>query len=204
MKNNRQFVIALLIILVICARLLFPELHFDDVSFKLLVVAVVVLLLPDLTPLFNRINHLKYQDFEIDLNELNRKTAVAEQAVKTSPAVHPEGVTKDVLQKLTERLSEPLASLVVLGQEMEEKIRSSALVQDIVGADKEELRNLLVKLAEKEVVAIETIPSFEDFWNMRKRILQNPLFAEALSKEQMYSFVDLGLRILGLLPAGEE
>lgn len=208
-NNNTSRYLALSICwIIIFVKMFFPEIIFDDTSFKVLLIITLLVLMPDIKESLNKIR-LKHGDFELiigaEISKLEDRTTEAESLIKMEPEsdsttnIIYEDISIELKNKLIETSSDPRGSLMILAIEIEAKIRELAKMVQVTD-DKRPypILRLLMIMTQKEYIPEEILPVFRDFWDIRNRVIHE---GYKVDKEMLFPLVELGLRILRLLPS---
>lgn len=185
----------------IVLRAIFPSLRIDDITLWLLILGAVVALIPDIGELISRIRKVKKGDFEIEfdslLENLKRQTEETESHIE-SGEINAGHLPAEVQARINSSLIEPRAAIITVAAEIEERLQNLAQTHGY----KSRGRYFSPRRTIEELVGSEKIDShmkslFEDFWALRNEAVHSHKFH--LKKEQLFSLVDLGVRILKIL-----
>lgn len=198
--------IALACAALIVIRAVMPTLRIDELSVGLFVLGSVVVLIPDIGDLLSRVRRVKKGDFELEfegrLEELRRRTEETESELE---AAHIDfGPVPEVVQtRVVASLVEPRAALIALAVEIETRLRALAEIHGIRNRGGFfSPRRTVEELVERDQLD-EHIPGlFADFWAIRNQAIHGLEFAA--NRENLFSLVDLGMRILRILYATRE
>lgn len=200
-----RYIAICLCLLIIFLRIYYPNMNFDDTSLKLLLISIFLLIIPEFRILLERIKKIKKGDFEVLLGEISKledKTSVAEATIGTEGTksnIIYEDISSELKSKLIEMASDPRGSLMMLAIEIEGKIRSLASMTDIEDVKRPgSVIQLLRIMTRQNIIPSEVMPIFQDFWKIRNKIIHE---GYKLENDNLYSLVDLGLRILRLIPS---
>lgn len=185
----------------VIVRAVFPGLRIDEVSFWLFLVGSIVLLIPDIGDLIARLRKVKKGDFELEfdhrLDDLKRRTEETESIIESEEIDFGE-VPESVRGRIVGSLVEPRAALITLAVEIENRIRELAEIHDI----RTRGRFFSPRRAIEAMVATGRLDAhlrslFEDFWAIRNDAMHGRTLL--IEREQLYSLVELGMRILRML-----
>jgi len=200
-----RYIIGVGCLSLIVLRMVRPSLAFDQLSLELLIVAILVLLLPNIQDLLSRIRKFKKGDIELEFGEqisaLIGETREVERAIEENPQPGEEysGVPREATQRLAEAASDPRGALLVIGVEIESRIRDLARQ---VGMAKTQaglpITRLVRMLAREGAIREEAVPVLMDFWAMRNRVAHQAHYQ--IEPGRLYELAELGLTILRLLP----
>jgi predicted membrane protein len=205
-----RYLVALVALAIVIVRAVWPDARLDEISLVLLVVAALALVWPDIVPLTSRIRRFKVWGLEVELMEeisqLTERTEVAAREVSLERESMRPGaaiaVPPGVTQWLADAAADPRSGLLLVTIEIEQAIRRLAAQHGIAaGVGRVSARRALRELATSEAVPREVVPLFEDFWQVRNRVVHGVGFQ--LPAGQLYELVDVGFRILELLSLGE-
>ena len=187
-------------------RALYPDVKFDETSLILFVIAILVLLVPK--DFLERLQKLKIKDLiEIELQELKEKTEKAERAVEEQiertakermlPEVWLGFLSPEMMEKMEKIIEiDPKIAIIVISMEIERSLRE---ILEEYGVSERPLsvRKMAKILAEKQLIPREVEEALTYFWNLRNRVIHEVRFE--IPDEELYSIIDLGLRLLKLL-----
>lgn len=199
-----KYIIAFICILIVVIRNLIPSIIFDNNSLILLIVAFIILIIPDTKEIFGRLKKIKKGDIELEFeSKLNKLNAATERAEKLldKPGLKLQrstGISPVVSRKIAQASLDPRASLLILAIEIEQAAR--ALVEESKIPESKRFysvpRMLEVLVSEKKLPK-DVVASFRDFWSIRNQVVHGIHFE--LSERQLYELVEIGVRILKLL-----
>jgi hypothetical protein len=188
--------VAILPSIIVMARIFWPDMLFDSVSLYLTLIVVVALLIPDVGDIVSRIKKIKKGDIEIELEELVKRTEIVEGEVElTEPAILNEH--EDYMKTVTNFVNDPRGGLVAIAVEIESRIRKLATSYSGINYRYTSPTKALDELAKLKAIPNQLPSLFRDFWTIRNQAIHN-LDYNFTSKE-LYSLLDLGVRILDLL-----
>lgn len=205
-KNVFQipYLTAIFICLIIIARIIWPNINYDDTSFYLTLLAVIIFVIPNIGELFSRIKRLKKGDFEIELesklNNLTEKTEKAEEDIEKLEIEKFEFKSKpdEIRKRIMEYTKDPRGGLISIAIEIESMISELATYYQLFKNAKHvsPIRTIDV-LTKRELVPNELQSLIRDFWIVRNQAVHRSEFQ--LTNQQLYRLLDLGIRILDLL-----
>jgi len=198
-----RYFIAILAVLIIIVRAIWPEIKYDDTSFYLTLLVAVVLLIPDIGNLVSRVKKFKKGDLEIELeskiDELAGKTEKAEEDIEVSTEAYEfERIPNDLRNRIAEYTRDPRGGLIAVAVEIESKIDEIARRYKIEKRPKyiSPIKNI-DEFTKRGIVPKELSTLIRDFWTIRNRAVHSTEFK--LTNEHLYRLLDLGIRILDLL-----
>lgn len=205
-----RYLVAAASLALVVARAVWPDVRVDEISLVLFALAALALLLPDIAPVASRIRRFKLWNLEVELSEeiseLAHRAEAAEREAsrerETAPAEAPVALAPEVRQWVVEAAADPRAGLLLVAIEIEQAIQRLAARHGVAsGVGRVSAHRTLVDLAERGVVPREVVPLFEDFWQVRNRVVHGAGFE--VPAGQIYELVDVGFRILELLSLGD-
>jgi hypothetical protein len=205
-----RYLIALGALALVVMRAVWPDLRVDEISLVLFLLAGLALVWPEIAPLASRIRRFRLWELEVELTEkiselTRRAEAAASEASLERESVAPEGpitVPPEATQWVIDAAADPRAGLLLVAIEIEQAIGRLAAQMDIAsGVGRMSARRTLGELAKREVVPREVVPLFDDFLQVRNRVVHDAGFQ--LPAGQLYELVDVGFRILELLSLGQ-
>ena len=200
---NVRLFIAAFAILVIIARIIWPEMRYDTTSFYLTILFAVILLIPDIGDLISRIKKIKKGDLEIELeskiNDLAAKTEKAEEDIEVSgEAFAFERLPNDLRNRIAEYTQDPRGGLIAVAVEIESKIDEIARRYQIDKQTKYASPIRIIDEFTRRGIVPKELPSLiRDFWTIRNQAVHSTEFK--LTNEHLYRLLDLGIRIIDLL-----
>ena len=116
--------IVILCFLIIFLKTFWKNFVFDEISLWLFIIAVIVILIPDIGELINRVKKFKKGDLEIDfekhLSSIIIQTDIAERKLEEAEIIKEDrDIPEDVRAVLEESSRNPRGALITLGVEIE-------------------------------------------------------------------------------------
>lgn len=229
-NNILKISIILLCITVIILRMLFDNIRFDNTSLYILVLLIVTMLIPDLQELLLRIKRFRKGDFELELSEIvkelkDKVEEVEEKQIKDStkdtnelkknsdnstpkkanilketPGIY-ELETKEIKEdpfeeQIKNLIDYPVQLVIFISAEIEKRVRLLVL-------NESNKINLTHKAALKEAINRKIIS--KDIWILNEKFMKIRNYAahghnSEFNEIEIYEAIELGLRILKLLP----
>lgn len=207
-----RYLVALVALALLIVRAVWPDLRVDEISLVLFALAALALFWRDIAPVAGRIRKFKAWGIEVELSErigelTERTEAAARQVSKEMEAerAQPQGPARMpavVTRWIEGGAADPRAGLLLVAIEIEQAIRQLAARHGVsAGVGTLSARRALSDLAKREVVPRQVVPLFDEFWQVRNRVVHGAGFQ--LPPGQLYELVDVGFRILELLALGE-
>lgn len=182
-----RLLVAAVFIGLVIARMVYPDLRFDQLSFQLLVVAAIVVLLPDIKDVLSRVRKIKKGDWEIELDDAISQLKQKAEEVKKSLPSKKNAKNDLVVETFTDYISKAdsaRSALLLIASDIEKQLRKLAQKVKIEGATTHSARLLVAELVYQNKVQPELVPLFEDFWSIRSRVMRHTEYEleyEALS-----------------------
>ena len=208
-RNIRsRFIVPILCLLIIVIRIIWDNIKFDETSLWLFIIAVIVILIPDIGDLFSRIKKFRKGDVEIEF-----ETRIAQLALNTEKA---EETAEDITGaeylsefsplELRERLADvtrdPRAGLIALAVEIEAAL---AILSAQYGlrdkGQRVSVHHTVSELSRRGVLPKEIPSLLRDFWTIRNEAVHSISFQP--SEKSLYEILDLGVRILRILSVAQ-
>lgn len=198
------YLIAIFIFLIIIARIIWPNINYDNTSFYLTLLIVILTVFPNIGEILSRIKRFKKGDLEIEiersLNNLTENTEKAEEEIEKLEIPEYEFALKsdETKKRIFEYSKDPRGGLIAIAVEIESMI--SELVKyyklSVNTKHMSPIRaiDLLIK---KGFVPSQLNSLIRDFWVIRNQIVHRSEFR--LTNQQLYRLLDLGMRIVDLL-----
>lgn len=187
----------------ILLRMFFPSLVFDQTSFWLLLVVVLLLLVPNIGELPERIAKITKGDLEIEfdkkIDELKQQTEEVEHRAEANSGLDLVGIPEEVKGRILNSLAEPRAALISLAVEIESRLRDLAEKHNVTHRGYFAPRTTIQELASRKVLSATIEPIFNDFWAIRNNAVHARGFVP--NQSRLFELVDLGLRVLRFLYA---
>ncbi|MEC0125348.1 APC family permease [Paenibacillus pabuli] len=226
-KNNILKVsIISLCITVIILRMFSDNIRFDNTSLYILVLLIVTTLIPDLKDLLLRIKRFKKGDFELELSEIvqelkdkveeveekQTKNLIKDNKEPKNDSLNEEDVVKEAPEEyevstkkvkrdpfeeqIKELIDHPVPLIILISSEIEKRVRLLVLKEN----NKMYLNH---RAAMKEAVNKKIIS--KDIWILNEKFMKIRNYAahghnSAFNEIEIYEAIELGLRILKLLP----
>ena len=176
---------------------------FDEISLWLFIIAVIVILIPDIGELINRIKKFKKGSLEIEFERhiatMVKQTDLAEQKLEEAEIIKEDReIPEHVRAILAESSRNPRGALITLAVEIEKALEVLAGKYNITNKG----RYFSPRYTLERLVKIQKIPKtaselFLDFWEIRNQAIHNVRFQ--LDQDRLYELVEVGFRILKLL-----
>lgn len=200
-KSNR-LIAAIACLAIVIIRIIFPQLRFDEISFWLVVIFIVLLVIPDIGDLVSRIKKLKKGDLEIEferkIDELLDHTVEAEEQISSDEKIEFIGLPEKVQQRIQETLVEPRATLINIAVEIESRIKELSNKYKTKTGDRYfPTRRSIKELVDKKLINPNIQTLFNDFWAIRNEAVHSKIFIP--DKARLFELADLGIRILHFL-----
>ena len=194
-----RYVIAIIGILIIVMRNVFPKFVFDNTSLSIFVVVVVTLLFPELSKFLSKVKRIKAGGIELELDTLTKKTEKIEEKIEKVKV--PMNLVKQEFSEI--KLSEgeknnPQVLLINIAIKIEKVLNSLSEPLTITKGKIPFSRKLQIELLTKEGIVNKQISSlFIDFWAIRNKVIHGHNLN--ISETEMYRIIDLGYKLLNLL-----
>ena len=197
-----RYLISFSALLLVAIRAIYPDLKFDQTSLYLYFLAVIVLLIPDLTSSIARIKKIKKGDFEIELDQ--QLKALANETLEEEKSTEED---KNYLErnfdflefkdKVQDYLKDPRGGLIAVSVEIESTLRKIATEENISTVKSHvPLLRLSEVLADEGYIPFGLPILIRDFWKIRNQIIH--IAEYQLTEDKFYKLLDLGVRILEL------
>lgn len=202
-----RYVVSALCLVVIAARMIWPNLRFDQTAFYLFIFASIVVLIPDIGGLVARIRKVKKGDFEMEFDEkvsqLSEEIEKAESKDEGQKEFEGDTVIDDSeleerIQRITDQVSDPRGALIVMAIEIEDAIQDLARKKGIGNVHRYNSPvRVMNELVNRKLIEPSVMAPFKDFWTIRNQAAHSARFR--VDKNQMYELVDIGIRVLKLI-----
>ena len=162
---------------------------------------MVIIFIPDLSSIFDRVTKVKKGDFELELKELNSKVDKVEEDIKhrkSNGKLDYGGIDKDIIDKLELISNEPKALILFIATEIE--IRLRGLIK-LVSNNEYLMKNMYQmqkELLKREIITKNQFNLLNEFRDVRNQLAHG--IDNNMTEDRLYLFADLGLRILETLP----
>lgn len=198
------YLIAIFIFFIIITRLIWPIINYDNISFYLTLLIVILLVFPNIGEILSRIRRFKKGDFEIEiessLNNLTEKTEKAEEEIEKLeiPKYEFEPKPNEIKKRIFEYTKDPRGGLIAIAVEIESTISELVKYYKLpINAKHMSPIRTIDFLVKKEFVSSKLNSLIRDFWVIRNQVVHHSEFQ--LTNLQLYRLLDLGIRILDLL-----
>ena len=189
---------------IIILRIIFPDIHFDEISLWLLLVAILLVTVPDIAGILDRLKKLKKGDLEIEFEQridiLKKNIEQAEEDLEEEVAdkLNFMGIPTAIKDKLLPTLGDPRGALVTLAVEIEARLRElSSIYQKRIKGRYISTPRMIEEFVKQGIISSKIKPIFNDFWAIRNEAVHSKGFR--LEASSFYEIADLGIRILRLL-----
>lgn len=199
----KRFLVAVVCLSLAVIRILKPDAIIDGNTVWLLVIAVVVMIGPDLKVLIPFIKRIKIGDTEIELAAQAAKISKEIEKVKDEVGIQenweiPDRTTDQVKQVLQDAKTDPRAAFLLLASRIEEVVRSRLQEADIPQARQfTSLPRLVEYGVERQIFPQQTISIFKDFWFVRNKVAHGQAFD--FDEDTILSLISVGTDILELI-----
>ena len=200
MIKNSKYIVALICIIIVIARLIYPEINFDLISLTLVGIATFAILIQNPEKFFKNTKKIKLGSFEYELQELNKETEKVEESIETEKNA-PVGLNGPQIENVTENYemsNDFTVDILKISINIEKTLRE--IYENHFESENDKpfsLNRLIEKLKEEKVIDIETTLMLKKFWSLRNNVVHNQNYT--LSKKDFMSFTDIGLRIMKIL-----
>lgn len=198
------YLIAIFICLIIIARLVWPNINYDDISFYLTLLIVILLVFPNIGEILSRIRRFKKGDLEIEiessLNNLTEKTEEAEEEIEKLeiPEYDFELKSEETKKRILEYAKDPRGGLIAIAVEIESMISKLVKYYKLsINAKHISPISAIDILVKKGFVPSTVNSLIRDFWVIRNQVVHHSEFQ--FTNQRLYRLLDLGIRILDLL-----
>ena len=200
MIKNSKYIVALICVMIVIARLIYPEINFDLISLTLVAIATFAILIQSPEKFFKNTKKIKLGSFEFELQELNKETEKVEESIVTEKNA-PVGLSGPQTENISENYemsNDFTVDILKISISIEKTLRKIYEIHFKSKQDKPfSLNRLIEKLKEENVIDIETTLMLKKFWDLRNKVVHNQDYI--LSKKDFMSFTDIGLRIMKIL-----
>lgn len=202
MRKSSRYVIAIICIVVIILRVIYPHLKFDLISLSLLAIATLAILINKPEKIFEKTKKIKLGSFEWELHELNKNTTRIEEKT-TLEKDEPVGLSGPSMNRGKtefEILTDLSTDILKLSIEIEKTLKELYIIH-FNSNEQMPLANvnLVEKLESVQVIDQETSNLLIKFWSLRNKVIHDPNIH--IDKKEFISFTDIGIRILRILKA---
>ena len=199
----KRILIAIVCLALAVIRIIKPDSIIDGNTVWLLVIAVVVIVGPDLKVLIPYIKRIKIGDTEIELAEKTAKIGQEIDKVKEEVSVDqnweiPDRTTDEVNEVLNDAKTNPRAAFLLLATKIEEEVRSR--LQKAGFSQSRQFTSLprLVEFGvEKQVFPAQVLSIFKEFWYVRNKVAHGQ--AADIDNDTILSLIAVGTDILKLV-----
>lgn len=199
----KRFLVAVVCLSLAIIRIIKPDTIIDGNTVWLLVIAVVVMIGPDLKVLIPFIKRIKIGDTEIELAAQAAKISKEIEKVKDEVGIQenweiPDRTTDQVKQVLQDAKTDPRAAFLLLASRIEEVVRSRLQEADIPQARQfTSLPRLVEYGVERQIFPQQTISIFKEFWFVRNKVAHGQAFD--FDEDTILSLISVGTDILELI-----
>ncbi len=196
---SMRILISMLCLLLVILKMFYNELILDNTSIYLVIIAILIIIVPDLDNVINRVTKFKSGEIEVELgiNSLsNQVEAVEKEVEKGNIKLNYSGIDIKTEERLKLISNDPNALILIIGVEIESKMRKFLDVQ--AGAVR--AANWMLRELEKtEILNKNQIEMISEFKRV-KNMVAHGVVKDQITDEQLYEIANLGMRILQILP----
>lgn len=193
MRKYSKYIIALICLSIVIARLIYPALNFDLISLALIAIATFALLLTNPEGLLDKAKRIKLGGFELELQELNKEAKKIEEKI-----VHRKqaGLSGPVVEKSDEK--EYSIEIIRLSSSIEKKLREIFESKFTVTSERPfSILELIEQLRVANYIDSQTFYLIKSFWEMRNKVMHNHKYF--INEKDFQTFSDIGERIIKIL-----
>ncbi len=199
-SNWKRWLIIIVCLGLLTARLLWPHIQFDAITLWLVVIAAFFLIIPEPRVFFPYIKRVKLWEAEIELKEevkeLGREVDKVQESVANEPGVEvSKSLSPDVEEVLRESSKDPRAALLLLSAKIENQVKKRLQEANL------NFRYPLGKALEVGVSAglfpQEILQVFQGFWAMRNRVAHTEAFD--VEDSTILALVSIGTELLKVI-----
>lgn len=199
-----KYLVAGICIAIVLMRNVFPAMVFDDASLILVIIALVVLILPDTEQMFERLRRIKKGDIELEFEssiaklnaDLTEAEESADSAVPRAPSA--EAISSAASRIIDQASRDPRGAVLILAIEIEQAVRALVEESDITLPRRPlSFHRMLELLVSEEKVSRDVLDLVKRFWRVRSNVVHGVRFE--LTEGQLYEVLEIGIRILKLL-----
>jgi len=203
-----RYIVPILCLLIIVVRIIWDDITFDETSLWLFVIAVIVILIPDIGDLFSRIKKFKKGDIEIEF-----ETRIAQLALNTEKVEETaEDITgaeylsefspSELRGRLVDVTRDPRAGLIALAVEIGAALTMLSAQYGLRDkGQRVSVHHTISELSKRSVLPKELPSLLRDFWTIRNEAVHSISFQP--SEKSLYEILDLGIRILRILSVAQ-
>lgn len=199
----KRVLVSLICLALAVIRIFRPDSIIDGNTVWLLVIAVVVIIGPDLKVLIPFIKRIKIGDTEIELAAQAAKIGEEIEKVKDEVGAQenweiPDRTTDQVNQVLQDAKNDPRAAFLLLASRIEEEVRSRLREVDVPQSRQfTSLPRLVEYGVDRKIFPQQVLPVFKDFWYIRNKVAHGQ--AHDIERETILSLISVGTDILRLI-----
>ena len=176
MRKGTRFGLALLCLIIIGLRIVFPSFDFDTISLALLVVAAVLVLYSKPETLINHLKSVKVPGLEVELHDASNKINSLKKETEFSYGAKGrlEGVSKD--EFLLNKNTSVYKDIFVVSNELISVLQELFLIK--FGKQKKvpmDFSRLVDDLSKEEVISSELSDVLHKVWDIREKTIYHHL-----------------------------
>jgi hypothetical protein len=190
------------------ARIIWPSARIDSISIWLLIIAAVIILAPELRRLLPYVSEarvgpvtVKIREIREDINKVIEDTNAVEETISQEPSLliveEADGEVDDI-RSLLKTSVDPRQILVMLAIELEKTIGDRLKEAEIPEANRPLSFSRMVSVGQDAgVIPADIVPIVNQFWEVRNLVVHS--VDVQIDNATLYSLIDAGLEVLGLL-----
>lgn len=192
------------------ARIIWPSAKIDSISIWLLVIVAIIILAPELRLLIPYVSEAKIGPVTLkmreDIQKVFQDVETAEESISQEPdlIISPQA-SKEFgdIRSLLKSNVDPRQVLVMLSIDLEKKVRDRLREAGIPEASRPLSLSRMVDIGQEAGVFPEEIfPIVREFWQVRNSVVHSGDIE--IDNATLYSLIDAGLEVLGLLSVEKE
>jgi len=202
LKRGFLFVFCLALIIM---RFHWPSVKVDTISIELLIIAALILFLPEAKAILPYVKIIKAAGIEIELKERLQKLDTEVEKVRdsitdTGADSTPQAIYSGIDDILREMSKDPRAALLLLASKLEELVRNRMKSAQLADNQRfQPLPRMVEECVKAGLFPREMLPAFRDFWDIRNRVAHGMAFD--VSDSTIVSLISLGAELLKMASA---
>lgn len=202
--------IAFLCLGLVILKMYNPKINIDNTSLYLIVIAVLIMVVPEIKDFIYRIKRFKKGDLELEFEELNKllikadevESILGEDNKHQSNLIY-SNLDDEQINMYYQFSKDPRGTIMVIAGELEKRITILAREAKLVDNNRYlPINKLMDILVDNNIFGRELIPLFRQFWSVRNQVAHG-VYNE-VDKNNLFVLIEVGMRLLKMIPIGIE
>ncbi|MFR6016461.1 MAG: hypothetical protein ACLUG9_02940 [Paraclostridium sordellii] len=205
-KLSIRIILSLICVTLVVVKMFNSDLVIDTNSIYLILISIIIIVIPDLNQVIERVSKVKTGELELEFNMQNLSNdieKVEKEVEKKNNKINYGGIDKETSDRFKLVSSDPKLLIVAIGMEIEIRLRK--LLSNTYGAEYSmiSVERMLRDITNKGILDDSQIRIYREFKYIRNKVVHGDEMKD-ISYEQLCEFADLGIRVLKTIPTSIE